>query len=595
VRCTGLKQSLEYQRRVSRLITNRHGGLASVTEFVANRSVLGPSPYLKIPPNAGVLRIGVLLDSNALGVRDAQLLSDLFAAEHVKVAAIVVGRRASQSIAHTTTFLGRRLVRAYEFIDRQWHGSEPTESVDLSTLVGPAGRAALISGANLSDAELVAELSSRDLDVILCCRPFNGMRQFAVCARHGIWWVAATPELTREPEYLRDLAIAAAGEGPQYSVLWTLAAGDPEAVPIAFGSTRLASIISVFKNREPLYPIRRNLWLSGLRTLLLRTWKQQRLGSGAIRVALDRDFAKARWPSTAGIVTIGTALTKMGARFVRHQIRTRNRVEQWQVGVRPRAADDARLFDTDGYEWISAPRHHWYADPFLFRAANAEYLFMEDFDERRGIGSIVCGKLSSDGRVSDIRVVLERGYHLSYPHVFEHAGQIYMIPESGGNNTVELYRAVAFPWEWEFLKVLYEGQAFDTTMLYHEGRFWFLSTLVEDAGRLSNQLLLFYSDRIDGDWIMHPANPISNDASFARNAGGIFRLGGDLVRVAQDGHRIYGGAVRFYRIDVLSTEEYVETEIGVITPTKIANGLGVHTYNRSDSMEVIDVLMSKFN
>jgi hypothetical protein len=543
------------------------------------------SPYLKLSRGLGVLRIGVLLDSNALEAADSQLLADLLASEHVSVAAVAVRGRASGAFAGNVSFLGQCLMRAYAAADRKLHGGDPRGTADLGTYLGPARNQVVISG---PAPALAAELGARDLDVILCCRAFRGMSKFAACARFGIWWVSAIAEPTADAEYMHDLYVTAAGDGPFCAVLWALTADGSAAVPIAFGTARPAWAISVLRNRQSLYPIRRNLWLAGLRALLLRGWEQQRRGSAAIQAVLDYEPAKVRSPSDVGVVAVGSALTRMGMRFVRRRWRYRNRVEQWQVGVRARSGGEDRLLDTDGYQWLAAPRGHWYADPFLFSAAGAEYLFMEDFDEQSGLGCLVCGRIKPGGAVGELRVVLKKSYHLSYPHVFEHAGEIYMIPETGTNSTVELYRAVSFPWEWEFLKVLYHGQAFDTTALYHEGRFWFFTTLVEDAECNSSQLLLFHSERLDGDWVLHPANPISNDARFARNGGNIFRLGGNLVRTAQDGHRVYGEAVRFHRIETLTTDQYSESEIGVMTPAKVANGLGLHTYNRSDTTEVID-------
>jgi hypothetical protein len=543
------------------------------------------SPYLNLSRSFGVLRIGVLLNSNALEAADSQLLADLLASEYVSVVAVAVRGRPSSALAGNVSFLGRCLMRAYAVADRKLHGGDPRGTADLATHLGPARSQVVISGV---DSALAAELGARDLDVILCCRAFRGMSEFAACARFGVWWVSATAEPTAAAEYMHDLYVTAAGDGPFCAALWALTAGASSSVPIAFGTARPAWAISVLRNRQSLYPIRRNLWLAGLRSLLLRGWEQQRLGSAAIQAVLNYEPAKIRSPSDVGVVAVGSALTRMGMRFVRRRWRYRNRVAQWQVGIRTRSGGDDRLLDTDGYQWLTAPRGHWYADPFLFSAAGAEYLFMEDFDEQSGLGCLVCGRINAGGAVGELRVVLQKSYHLSYPHVFEHAGEIYMIPETGTNNTVELYRAVSFPWEWEFIKVLYQGRAFDTTVLYHEGRFWFFTTLAEDAEWNSNQLLLFHSGRLDGDWVLHPANPISNDARFARNAGNIFRLGGNLVRTAQDGHRVYGGAVRFHRIEVLTPDQYSESEIGVISPAKFVNGLGVHTYNRSDTTEVID-------
>ena len=38
-------------------------------------------------------------------------------------------------------------------------------------------------------------------------------------------------------------------------------------------------------------------------------------------------------------------------------------------------------------------------------------------------------------------IVLDEPFHLSYPYVFDHESETYMIPEAKGSNSVRLYRA----------------------------------------------------------------------------------------------------------------------------------------------------------
>jgi len=52
-----------------------------------------------------------------------------------------------------------------------------------------------------------------------------------------------------------------------------------------------------------------------------------------------------------------------------------------------------------------------------------ELLYMEDFDEARKKGRIVCGEVDARGRVSAVQPVLERSYHLAYPCIFEHGAR----------------------------------------------------------------------------------------------------------------------------------------------------------------------------
>ncbi len=165
---------------------------------------------------------------------------------------------------------------------------------------------------------------------------------------------------------------------------------------------------------------------------------------------------------------------------------------------------------------------------------------------------------------------------------------MFMIPETGFNNTVELYRSITLPLQWEFVRVLYNGPAFDTSVLHHNGRLWFFTSLVEGEDRHTSQLLVFHSDRVDGEWIWHPSNPISHDARIARNAGSIIRQGGRIIRPAQDGSSTYGGAINLREISTLDESEYAEAPVGSITPARLPNAVGLHTYTSSARMEAID-------
>ena len=62
--------------------------------------------------------------------------------------------------------------------------------------------------------------------------------------------------------------------------------------------------------------------------------------------------------------------------------------------------------------------------------------------------------------------VIEEPYHLSYPFLFEFEGELYMIPEKARATRVDLYRCVAFPYQWELVKTLIEGFALaDSTLV----------------------------------------------------------------------------------------------------------------------------------
>ena len=117
------------------------------------------------------------------------------------------------------------------------------------------------------------------------------------------------------------------------------------------------------------------------------------------------------------------------------------------------------------------PPRKYLADPFPFVHDGRTHLFFECYshDERRG--SIWVVPVDAAGRaLGTPRPVLERDYHLSYPFVFRHGRDVFMIPESAQNRSVDLYRASRFPDEWELEETLFAGlRAVDSTVHEADG------------------------------------------------------------------------------------------------------------------------------
>jgi hypothetical protein len=194
----------------------------------------------------------------------------------------------------------------------------------------------------------------------------------------------------------------------------------------------------------------------------------------------------------------------------------------------------------------------------------------------------------SDGAWSPPRRALEGDHHLSYPFVFEHEGAIYMLPETGEVDRIELYRAVEFPDEWRLHRVLLDGvTAVDATLHIEDGLLWLFAMVIEgpeDRG----ELRLFSSRSLDGEWRAHPRNPIVTDPGRARPAGRLFRRGGILIRPGQDCSREYGEAVVLNRVDVLSPDEYRETPVDRIESGWMPGVERTHTFTFDSRYEFLD-------
>jgi hypothetical protein len=261
----------------------------------------------------------------------------------------------------------------------------------------------------------------------------------------------------------------------------------------------------------------------------------------------------------------------------------------WMLGVKTGndSPDKRGPADLCGFRWIQSPRGHFYADPFVIERDGKPWVFFEDLPYSTQKGIIVCAEINADGTLSQTIPALEMPYHLSYPCVFRDRGELYMVPESVADETVQLYRCQRFPAVWEPVMVLLRAPAVDTTVWIEDGLYWFFVTLQEPRGG-GLQLWLFYSRSLTEKLIRHPRNPISTDIRFSRGAGAMFREDGKLIRPSQDCSGSYGRLIVFNEISVLNEREYSEHPGAVLDTRGIRNMIGTHSYGRVNDVVVVD-------
>jgi hypothetical protein len=206
-------------------------------------------------------------------------------------------------------------------------------------------------------------------------------------------------------------------------------------------------------------------------------------------------------------------------------------------------------------------------------------------------------EMEEDGTHTMPRPVLEEPYHLSNPFVFEHDEQLFLIPESAKNRSVDLYRCVSFPDKWERWETLLKDvHAVDTTVHFYQGKWWLFTNIREHEGGSSNDdLFLFYSDVLQrGEWKAHPGNPIVSDVTRARPAGNIFEHEGKLYRPAQDCSIRYGYGMRIQEILTMSESEYLEREVVFIQPKWDKKIIATHTFNKAGRLIFSDALEERW-
>ena len=251
------------------------------------------------------------------------------------------------------------------------------------------------------------------------------------------------------------------------------------------------------------------------------------------------------------------------------------------------------------YSRITPPKDRIWADPFIYNNNGKYFVFIEEMLIKQNKGFISVMELSINGTFSKPTPIIENEYHMSYPFLFEDNDHLYMIPETGSNKTIELYKCVDFPYKWEFLKVLLEGEkAVDTTVLKYNNKYWIFTNIKEVLGASAHEeLFLYYTDDIiNGKWNAHPKNPIVSDVRYARPAGNIFVKDNKLYRPAQNCSKRYGYGINIQEIISLNENEYEEKNVDSISPNWASDLLGTHTINHCEGITIIDALIkqSKF-
>ncbi|GAA1426497.1 hypothetical protein GCM10009616_01210 [Microlunatus lacustris] len=267
------------------------------------------------------------------------------------------------------------------------------------------------------------------------------------------------------------------------------------------------------------------------------------------------------------------------------------RAPHWRVGWRyvdGPSVIDAPSTAAGGWRVLPDDGRRFYADPFPLVHDEQLFLFVEDYEHRVGQGVISVVRFDEDGPSTTPTPVLRHRVHLSYPFVFEHDGEIWMIPETSAAGTIELYRAIRFPARWSLETTLVSGvEASDSTVFRHRDRWWMLGT-VRSGGSFSDSLHIWHAEQITGPWTAHPHNPVLVDISSARPAGRVEDRDGRLLRPVQDGRSGYGAALGLAEITELDEQHFDQQVLSRLTPGPWWPGRRLHTLNRAGRLECID-------
>ena len=472
------------------------------------------------------------------------------------------------------------LWKAYNGLDRLAfaRGEDPGERIDIVSAV-PHKRLCSEGKANV------------DLDVAFAIGTIDD-RTLDGLARHGVWRFHFTGG-----EALAGFREVARGEPLTASALkFRLSANAP--ARIAYQSWSRTYSLSAARNREQLLAKTAEFALRALGELHRSgpAWLEQCKAENRGQSPISSDSGYSGYRAL-------TPIFRIGARILQRSLQKALNVEQWFLAYRfadarsPRFGDPRAIPpDLRGYVRLMPPKDRYWADPFALEKNGRYFVFFEELPFKTGRAHISMMEIDrASGQASPPVRVLERDYHLSYPFLIEHEGQLYMIPETAQRGTVEAYRCIDFPLRWKLERVLMSGvRCVDATFHRAADRFWMFANAAASGSRMfDDELHLFHSDRLLGDWQPHPRNPVKSDARCARPAGQLYWKEGVLYRPAQICAPLYGSGLSINRVVRLTPREYIERQVERILPAGEAGLLGVHTVNRAGDLTVIDAFAKR--
>jgi hypothetical protein len=531
----------------------------------------------------GLVRIGVALDERDVRRWHSTAVSDV---ERSGCCTLVLFSRESGAGATARPFMEAArhcLYEGYVRVDRRWFGDDddPLVRVPVDHCGGRDARRIRLQG-DWSSRSNIAAIAAEDLDVLLCLARDAPPDRLAGCARFGAWALYAGGLRGRAGEAQLFWQMYDAGYvAPVALRAHTLRDGERT----IYRSVVESDKVSLHRSRCRAARRAAHLPARRLRDLHRRGWPF--ITSSPVYAEQRPDPGPPRSRPTNAVMA--RFLSREARGVVSRRLAGRLGEKQWFIAYRrlegetPADGGSARLTT------IAPPAGRFYADPFLLRRDGRRFIFFEDYKCSCRRAEIRYVEIDEHGRHSSPRLALRQDCHLSYPFVFEEGDAVYMLPETAGRRTVELYRAARFPGEWTLDRVLLRDVcATDATLLRHGGRLWLFAAIALDGGRPIDELFLFSSDSLEGEWEPHPMNPVVSDVRRGRPAGRVFMRDGHLIRPAQDCSRSYGWRLVFNRIESLSPTDYRETPVGTIEPAPDSGNLRTHSYDSDGTYEVLD-------
>jgi hypothetical protein len=182
-----------------------------------------------------------------------------------------------------------------------------------------------------------------------------------------------------------------------------------------------------------------------------------------------------------------------------------------------------------------------------------------------GVGRIVAVS-ESNGNLSQPTVLIDDGWHHSYPCTLTDGDTVYCVPESTQRGATRIHRLDADGRLHPVCDVAPHARLADPTLFRWNGLYWLGCTDLDVGGH--DNLCLLHASSITGPWTPHARWPVKIDVRGARPAGMVLNRDGRLFRPGQDCAATYGAGVVVHEIKTLTETDFAEVCVAELRPDR---------------------------
>jgi len=127
-----------------------------------------------------------------------------------------------------------------------------------------------------------------------------------------------------------------------------------------------------------------------------------------------------------GAASAAALCATAAGRIARRRARKLLGRDEWFLAIGPA---DPRSGDVTATQFhpLEQAENGYRADPFLFERGGVTHLFFEEYSYQRRLGHLAVATVDDAGRLGPARACFAPDFHVSYPFVFEHDGETYLL------------------------------------------------------------------------------------------------------------------------------------------------------------------------